>query len=294
MANHEGLIDFESEERENVNADLESYDDGDTTEPEISDKDLHVLLEEGDYADSEEDSDEEETDADPDHQEPEHQEQTEEQQAQDFKNEENARNAERRRLQQQQQALEQYRSQLPEAQLARQLEQYYGVPAEQLIQRIQMANIQKEAQERGVTPEFIERERQRDMQVQQLQNQLMELNFQAFEGRIQNEMQSLQQTYPMLTQQDLLEAKRYMLNDLQNTEMPLEDAVLAKFGRKIIEGQRSAARNEALAQASGRTASSTLPPSTGKSTETPILTEAEKAAARVLGVSEKDYLKYKK
>ena len=294
MAGNNGLMDFEDEEQDESTADdldTQSYEDGDTSD-EDDDVDLKALLEQGDYTSEDEEEDAEpdaeqvnEDESDPD-------EQTE-QQTQDFKNEENARNAERRR-QQQQAALEQLRAQLPEAQLVRQLEEYYGAPMEVLAQRIQMANLQKEAQARGVTPEVIEREKQRDLEVQQLQTQLSNFEFQMFESRIQNEMQDLKTAYPMLTDADLIEAKRYMLVDLKHTDIPLEEAVLAKFGRKIVEGQREAARNEALAQASGRRSNSTLPPSTGKSEAgKPVLTDAERAAAKIFGISAEEYLKYK-
>jgi hypothetical protein len=298
MTTNDGLLDFEHEESEDFdNTDqpdtsgtIDSYDDGDGEEVDLS-----AYLEEGDYFDEDEEGNDksgetpEDQNTDTADQAPDDQGQD----PQDFKNEENARNAERRR-QQQAQELEQLRQRLPEYQLVKQLEQYMGVPFEEIQQRVQAANLQREAQLRGVTPEVIQREYEREARIQQLESQLNEYGFMMFEARIQNEMQQLKSELPMLTDADLLEAKRYLLNDLKNTEMPLAEAVYAKFGRKIVEGQREAARNEYLAQAAGRK-STTLPPKAGKSSagDDQILTDAEIEAARALGIKPEDYLKYK-
>jgi hypothetical protein len=73
--------------------------------------------------------------------------------------------------------------------------------------------------------------------------------------------------------------------------MNFKQAAMAVHGDKLVEYQISQARNEILAEKSGR--KSPITPQGGKSPSTPTLSDEEKQVARLMGVSEEDYLKYK-
>ena len=127
-----------------------------------------------------------------------------------------------------------------------------------------------------------------------LQQQLQQAQFDAWFNQQEVAKHDILREYPMLTEDDVSASLDYMLNELQTTKMPLKQAVLAQHGAKILEAQREAARQEVLAEMSGRKPSP-LPPQGGKGADNSgsVLTDAERKMAAMLGVSEKDYAKYK-
>ena len=287
MAN--GLIDFPEDEREELGPlDAEGGDEVET-EDEQSDVDmLREALTPEDYEESDDEEDSEESQ--------EGDQQPEDPQAQDFKNEENAQNAERRR-QNEQRLMERLRQQSPEFILAQTLGQQFGKTPEQLLADLQQAQIVQQAQQAGVPVEYAQRlfaaEQAAQTLAQQFEQYQNQQGFLAWQSRVEAETQAVKQQYPGLTDADIDAAKEYALVTLKNTDVPLEQALFAVHGKKMLSMVQEASRNEALAEASGRKQSAVVPPKSGKKTSTDVLSDDERAAAAALGISEKDYLKYR-
>lgn len=214
--------------------------------------------------------------------------------------EERARNAERRRQHESsiaQKALETS----TEFKMVQALARMSGKTPDQLYQDVYQAQIAHEAQIRGqeLPPEAvaeIARERQAVAQSQQqneqLGQQLTQLQYEQWAARIENEKNQILGAHPYLTETDVTAARDYMLTVLNNPHVPLEEAVYAIHGRKIIQGQQEKMRTELLAEMSGRK-NAPLPPQ-GKATPPEnMLTADERFVARMLGISEEDYLKNK-
>jgi hypothetical protein len=211
--------------------------------------------------------------------------------------EENARFAEMRRQQQeaqrQQELLQQQMQQTPEYQLAKTLENLYGVPVDQLHKQIQEAQLEQESKDKGVPIEYLKQQQTMQQQYNDLQAQLARVQFDGWYNRVNTEGTQLLDQYKMLTQDDISEAMNYSLERFGVNDMPLEQAVMALHGQKIITSLRESARQEALAEKGGRKNTALPPQSTGKAPSKGVLSEDEKAAAKALGISEEDYLKYK-
>lgn len=213
--------------------------------------------------------------------------------AEDFKTAENARNAERRRQNEERQ-MQKLRSESPEFLLAQQLVHKFGKPPEALLQDLLEAQMKEQALQQGVPVEVLQQQQATQQELAQLRQQVDMQNFMVWTNQIEADKTTLKAQYPMLDDADLDAAKGYITGTLQNTNVPLEEAVLALHGKKIIHGLRSAERNEALAEVSGRKAKSTAPPKSGKSDSgNQTLSAEESIAAKALGISEKDYLKYR-
>jgi hypothetical protein len=130
------------------------------------------------------------------------------------------------------------------------------------------------------------------MQQQQLQQQLQTVQFQSWVGRIDMEKAMLQQKYEgVLTEADLDAARDHMLTGIRNTEIPLEQAVLALHGQRIMDHHWEKARQDALAEISGRKPSPPTPTGNAHqpSDDTPQLEDGEKEWAKLLGIKESDY-----
>jgi hypothetical protein len=96
-----------------------------------------------------------------------------------------------------------------------------------------------------------------------------------------------------LTHEDIDSATDYILNVAKNVELPLEDAVFAVHGRKIVEGLAKGKVQDELANASGRKKKTPLPPKNGKQTKVITLSADEQAIARAFGMTDEEYNKYK-
>lgn len=208
--------------------------------------------------------------------------------------EENRKFAEQRRQQELerrvQEELDKRLQETPEVRAMRQLQEL-GYDPNTLVEQATLAQLQQQSQQTGIPLEVLQQQQQQAQQTNQLQQQLAQVQFQLWEAKVQNEVSQLQSTYPSLTDEDMQGAIDYMVNTLQRTDIPLEQAVMAVHGQKIMHSFREQARNEVLAEKSGR--KTPLQPQGGKSPSTPSLSDDEKLIARMMGVSEEDYLKYK-
>lgn len=203
--------------------------------------------------------------------------------------EDNARFAEMRRQKQAEESLKNS----PEYQLVQLLsEANGGASVQEMLAKAQELQIHNEAKKRNVSVEQVRQERAAAQENQSLRNELNQVKAQLWASRIRSERSEIKQEMPYLTDQEVDEAVKYMLETLKNPDLPLKQAVHSLYGTKITEKIRESIRQEVLAEMSGRTASP-IPPKTGKSNRASGLTNEEKQMARNLGISEAEYLKYK-
>jgi hypothetical protein len=204
--------------------------------------------------------------------------------------EENARFAEQRRQQQLQQQIEDAKKNSVEYKTAKALADMYGITVEELHAQIEERQLQEKAERQCVTVEQLRREEEREKEIKQTREELEDLKFQLWKNRVDSEGASIQKDYPMLTEEDMYDAKDYLLRTIKNPDMPLEQAVFALHGKKIAEGLKKTMRNEALAEVSGRKKTPSAPTG-GKSSSPVILTDDERFIIKSLGISEEDYIK---
>lgn len=210
--------------------------------------------------------------------------------------EENARFAAMRRQREMEQKIqaeiERLKQEAPEFQIARTLSEMYGMTPEELVQQLQEAKLQKEAQEKGVPIEFLRERLLEQQRLNQLEEELNLLRFQQWQSRIEADSLKLKQEYNFLTDDDIQEAVDYILNVAQNVDLPLEHAVFAVHGKKIAEALANAKLQEKLAEDSGRK-KTPITPKSGKTSQTRTATAEERYIAQQLGMSVDEYLKYK-
>lgn len=207
--------------------------------------------------------------------------------------EQNSYYAERRRQEQIDKAVQEKLRQTREFQTTQLLSEMYGVPQDQLYDQLYEAKLSREAQEQNVPVEYLKEREQLRQQQQSLQEQLHSMMFQQWQGRVETEKAQLKSQFNMLTDDDLETAAYYMLNDLKRTDLPLENAVFALHGAKILGGLKNTAKNEALAEVSGRK-KSPLPVKGGKTqTDSVSLSDEERYVAKKFGLTDKEYYKWK-
>lgn len=207
--------------------------------------------------------------------------------------EENARFAEMRRQQQLEQLAQEKLKQSKEYQTTQLLAEMYGVPQEELYDKLYQAKLEREAQAKNVPVEYIREREELRKQQQTLQDQLHTLMFTQWQSRVETEKAQLKQQFAMLTDADLESAAYYMLNDMKRTDLPLENAVFALHGAKILGELRNTAKNEALAEVSGRKKSPLSVKSGSKQSEVVSLSDEERYVAKKLGLTDKEYSKWK-
>jgi len=194
-----------------------------------------------------------------------------------------------------------------EYQIIQTLAQMSGKTPEQMMQELRMAQVQAELQRQnpGITPEqaqlaapqvIAERQRaeQAEARLRETEEADIQLKFQQWESRMALETNTIKTNHPYITDEEITQARGYMLTVLKNPNVPLEQALYALHGPKILEEQKKLMRTEALAEISGRKGKGPLPPQGGSKSDTEVLTADERFAAKMLGISEKDYLKNKK
>lgn len=256
---------------------------GEAQEQEVQDEPEEIQEEESEYEEETEDADVEEQE------EPVYEEPVKKVQSR----EENARFAEMRRQQQLEQQVQEKVKQSKEYQTTQLLAEMYGVPQEELYDKLYEAKLEREAQAKNVPVEYIREREELRKQQEAMQDQLHTLMFTQWQSRVEQEKAQLKQQFNMLSDSDLESAAYYMLNDLKRTDLPLENAVFALHGAKILGELRNTAKNEALAEVSGRKKSPLSVKSGSKQTETVSLSDEERYVAKKLGLTDKEYSKWK-
>lgn len=212
--------------------------------------------------------------------------------------EENARFAAQRRQEELdrkvQEKLDEMKNADPNFLLAKQISELYGDTPENILAQMKEAQLQKQAEETKVPVEILRERQQERERLQTLENEINTLRYESWKSKIEAEGQSLRKEYTMLTENEIDEAVGYILNTAKNVDMPLEQAVYALHGKKIIEAKANAKVQDNLANQSGRSKKTPPSPSNGKASNThDQLTDQEKFIAKQLGISFDDYLKNK-
>jgi hypothetical protein len=269
-------------------AEDEEYED--ESDDEVEDEDEYEEDEDEEFEDEDEyEDDEEDTDEDEDDEEDEPKVQSKE---------DNAKFAAKRRQQELesrvQAELDKLKQESPEFKLAQQLSKQFGKSPEEIMAEMQEEELKRESEATKIPIERLRQERETADKVNQLEAQLNELRYQAWQTQINSDKQVLQTKYPMLTGEDMDNAVDYILTTLQNVEVPLEQAVYSLHGQKIIEALADQKVQENLAKDSGRKRKTPLAPNTTKKAQKlTTLSADEKYAAKVFGMSEEEYEKYK-
>lgn len=189
--------------------------------------------------------------------------------------------------------MEKFRNESPELALAKQLSELYGKDAGQIMADIKEAQLQEEAKQRNLPIELL-RERQADRdRLQSVEAELNNLRFQSWQSKIKADSENLKSQYGMLTDEDFDGAVDYILNTVRNVDLPLEQAIFALHGKKIVDGLAKAKTQDKLAEESGRKKKTVLAPNNSKPKKSNGLTQEERYVAKQMGLSEEEYLKYK-
>lgn len=211
--------------------------------------------------------------------------------------EENAKFAAQRRQQeidkQVAEKLEALKLSSPEYQLAKTVAEMSGVTPEVALQQIKEAQLQEQSQKTGIPIEHLKAQEATNNKVTSLETEINNLRFQAWDSNIKAETVRLQAQYKMLTAEDFEAAKNYILNTARNVNLPLEDAVYAVHGKKIIENLANSKVQDKLADESGRSKKTPPAPKNGKASKTITATADERYVAKQMGIKIEDYLKYK-
>ena len=284
----DGLVDFSDEENHDPNIVIEDDDDNDAM-VELDGDDVEAPGETGISKPKVHAFDEEDETPPPaeEKQEEKQEDKTEDKPRQSA--EDNARFAEQRRQREAQELLEKS----PEYQLVQRLAKMNGVSVEEMTKRIEQAEIEAEAKASNRTVEQVQEARAEKERVANLEEQLVKLQYMQWESRVNGEQAQLKEKHPYLSDEDFAAAKEYMLVTVKNPNMTLSQAIHAVHGETIAEKMKESVRNEVLAEMSGRSKNSSLPPQGGRPNSMDGLTAEEKAVAKSLGLPESVYLKYK-
>lgn len=189
--------------------------------------------------------------------------------------------------------LERLKQEAPEFQLAQMLSEQYGQPVEAIMAQIKEAQLQKDAQEAKVPVEVLRKQRESEERASRLEQEINMLKFQNWQTQIKADGARVMSEYKMLTQEDINTATDYILNVARNVEMPLEDAVFAIHGKKIVESLAKGEVQNNLAKQSGRARKTPLAPNNGKAPKIVALTAQERQMARAFSMTDEEYAKYK-
>jgi hypothetical protein len=209
--------------------------------------------------------------------------------------EENAKFAEQRRQKQieerVQAELKRLQEESPEFKVAKSLSDLYGQPVEEIYKQLEEARLAKQAEQMKVPVEILKKMEAETQKTNALQQQLNQLQFEAWTARVDREEVELKKEYPMLSDDDMYQAKAYLLQRL-GKDVPLDNAIHALHGKKIIQSLKDSAKNDTLAEMSGRKKSA-LPPQSGKASQSVALSADELYVAKQMGMSPEEYHKYK-
>lgn len=285
----DGLIDF-PEDGEEQDPDMEDTDDDDT-ELDADDFDFEDEPKAPD-ANAPKPTAFDEPEDEPDKPEPKSEDKPADEKPKDEKPsqsaEDNAKFAEQRR---QKEAADTFK-QSPEYKLAQTLADANGVSVPEMLQRVEDARLEAEAKKQNVPVDYLKEQQRLATENTQTRQELTMLQFQLWESRVNQETVAVKTEYPFLSDEDVEQAKEYMLTTLKNPEVSMEEVIHMVHGKKIAAGIKEAAKQEALAEMSGRK-KAPLPPQGGKPVPSNGLTAAEKAMAKAMDMSEAEYAKYK-
>jgi len=294
--NEDGLIDFDDDKGDASDIDDEKVSG---TEDDVDDEDIDFRkVLEGIRKEEDEDDEIDEDGADPDEIEKKEEDPAEpviedkpEEKKPTQSAEENARYAEQRRQKQLEAEIQKAKESDPAFQVAKQLADMYGVTPEQMLEQLKQQKLAEESKATGVPIERLKQEQEREARLKEAEAKIVELEFNDWNRRMDGEAKNLLTEFPMLTEDDIKESRVHMLQVLRRVDLPLEEAVYALHGKKIAQGIREAAKQEALAEMSGR--KTIVPPATtGVKSNDTGLTADERYAAKMLGISEAEYKKY--
>lgn len=181
----------------------------------------------------------------------------------------------------------------PEFKLAQMLSEQFGKPVDEIMEDIKQEQMKQEAKATGRTLDDVKRERAQTDRVQTLEQEIAMLKYQGWENQMKVDGANIMKEYPMLTQEDIDSARNYILNTAKNVELPLQDAVFAVHGKKIVDAMAKGKVQDELANASGRKKKTPLSPNNGKGKKVVTLSAEEQAMARAFGMSDEEYNKYK-
>lgn len=211
--------------------------------------------------------------------------------------EENARFAQQRREREAQERaqreLDRLKQESPEFKLAKMLSEQSGQSVEEIMERIQEEQLKQQAKVENVPVEVLKKQRETEERANRLEQEISMLKFQNWQTQIKSDGERLMQEYTMLTQEDIQKATDYILHTARNVELPLEDAVFAVHGKKIVEALAKNKVQDELASQSGRKRKTPLAPNNTKPPKVVSLTAEEKIAARAFGMTDEEYIKYK-
>lgn len=268
-------------------AELDSEDDSE--DADIEEETDETDLDDADEED-EEDAEEEDEDSEDDVEEDESTKKVQ-------SKEDNAKFAAQRREQEVQKRvqaeLERLKQESPEYKVAQQLSKMYGRPVEQIMQELEEAELQKQAEEEQVPVERLRKERDAIKEAEQLRQELNQVKFQNWQNQINSETTRLLGEYNMLSQEDVDQAVNYILNTAKNVDLPLEDAVFAVHGKKIVQSLGKQQVQNDLAKQSGRVKKTPLAPNNGTPSKSTSLTNEEKYIAKQFGMTVDEYIKFK-
>lgn len=288
----DGLIDFDEDNTDGSETETETEED--------TDDDGFDALDADDYKDVSDPIDEDtepetetETEADPEAEveteaDPEPEPDKKKQSA-----EENARFAEERRQRQVADELAKLKESDPAFLLAKELSDMYGTSADEMLAKIREDALIKKSKETNVPVEFLKAQQASIDKQKELEDKLNALQVEGWMRRMDSEAVTLKTEFPILTDDDIEKAKVHMIGQLGRIDMPLEEVVMSLHGKRLIESLRTSAKQEALAEMSGR--KGILPTGANKSGNSSDtgLTAEEKFVAKQMGMSEADYKKYK-
>jgi hypothetical protein len=181
----------------------------------------------------------------------------------------------------------------PEYQLAKTLSEAYGVTPEVMLVQMKEEALKKQAETTGIPIEHLKAQEATNEKVSTLETEINNLRFQNWQNQIKLDTDRLQQQYKMLTSEDFDKATDYILNVAKNVNLPLEDAVYAVHGKKIIDHLANSKVQDKLADESGRKKKTPPAPNNGKPSKVINATAEEKYIAKAMGMTIEDYLKYK-
>jgi hypothetical protein len=244
-------------------------------------------------SDEEENDDENDEEIDKDNEEEEEQEPVKKKQSK----EDNAKFAAERRQKEidrkVQEELQKRMEESPEYLLAKQLTDQFGKTPQEIMTEMQEAALLREAEESKVPVDVLRRQRDAENKALKLEQDINKLKFQSWQTQIKSESEKLIEKYTMLNQDDLDASVDYILSVAKNVDMPLEDAVFAVHGKKIVDEMAKAKIQNDLANQSGRSKKTPPSPKNTKPAESKSLTAEEKYIAKQFGMSAEEYNKYR-